>query len=390
MIEILNDQVPIIETYDANNPQVRLFPLTQPTSGLSALYDSSLLDKNVWYCMFTTETSFKVVDIRQVMGETIFNMVLNKEASIVLDLPFEPFLHAIDAIYEDIVVKLGVPSSQVIFSSNMYDAKAYNDRLAERLNIPPIKVFWFSALEWMLNRYTGPIPDTLAIKHYDKKFLNLNRRWRAHRPMLVLLMYHQQLLDSGFVSFGPADEVYYNTWERIWGGLVGTAQQNEKVLTAVLESESIKQLPYLYLDTNELHINRAELTDSTNKYYEDSYFSVISETTFYSNIESQSSRFITEKTFKAIALKHPFIIVSISGSLEVLKELGYKTFSPWINESYDQEKDDLNRMLLIVDEIKRLSNLPPAELESFLIAAKEICEYNHNLLMNKNKFIYEQ
>jgi hypothetical protein len=390
MIEILNDEVLLIETYDANNPQVRRFPLTQPTSGLAAIYDSSLINEPFWYCMFTTETSFKLVDIRELMGGVLFDKVINKTVTIVLDLPFEPFLHAIDAIYEDLVVNLGIPASQIVFSSNMYDAKAYNDLLAEQLSLPPIKVVWFSALEWMLNRYRGSIPNTLNIKPYDKKFLNLNRRWRAHRPLLVLLMYHRQLLDKGFVSFGPADETYYNTWERIWGGLVGVAQQNEQVLNAVIESESIKQMPSLYLDTDELHINRADLTDSTNRYYEDSYFSVISETTFYSNIPTHSSRFITEKTFKAIALKHPFIIVSIPKSLEVLTELGYKTFAPWINESYDQEMDDLKRLLMIVDEIERLSALSPAELELFLVAMKDICDYNHNLLMNKNTFVYEQ
>jgi hypothetical protein len=390
MIEVLNKQIPLIETYDVNNPQVKKFHLTQPTSGLSALYDSSLIDKNVWYCMFTTENSFKVVNIKELMGEDVFNAVINKTASIVLDIPFEPFLRAIDAIYEDIVIKLGVPSSQVILSSNMYDAKGYSDGIAAKLGLPPIRIVYFSALEWMLNKYRGPIPNTLALKQYDKKFLNLNRRWRIHRPLLVLLMYHQKLLDKGFVSFGPADEEYYNTWERIWGGLKCSTWQNRKVFNAVIESESIKDMPSLYLDTDELRTNRAELTDSTNRYYEDSYFSVISETTFYSDDVTQNSRFITEKTFKAIMMNHPFIIVSLPGSLEVLKDLGYKTFSPWINESYDQEKNDLERMLMIIDEIKRLSNLPPTELEAFLIAAKQICSYNYNVLKNRTKFIYEQ
>lgn len=390
MIEVLNKQIPLIETYDINNPQVRLFPLTQPTSGLSALYDSALIDKNVWYCMFTTENSFKIVDIKELMGSEIFDMVVNKTASIVLDIPFEPFLRAIDAVYEDIVIKLGIPSSQIIFSSNMYDAKAYNDKVAEQHNLTPIRIFYFSALEWMLNKYQGPIPNTLTLKHYDKKFLNLNRRWRTHRPLLVLLMYHQHLLDKGFVSFGPADEEYYNTWERIWDGLKCSTWQNRKVFDAVIESESIKSMPPLYLDTDELHTNRAELTDSTNKYYEDSYFSVISETTFYYEESDKNSRFITEKTFKAIMMNHPFIIVSLPGSLQVLKELGYKTFSPWINESYDQEQNGLNRMLMIVEEIHRLSNLPINELEEFLIATKEICSYNYNILKNKTTFIYEQ
>ena len=43
---------------------------------------------------------------------------------------------------------------------------------------------------------------TLQNKH-DKAFLNLNRRWRAHRPMFVALLKANKLLDKGLVSFGP-------------------------------------------------------------------------------------------------------------------------------------------------------------------------------------------
>lgn len=390
MIEVLNTQIPLIETYDINNSQVRWFPLTQPTSGMAALYEAQMLNKNVWYCMFTTEKSFKIFNLREVMGEEVFDKVINKTASIILDIPFEPFLHAIDSVYEDLVIKLGIPSSQIIFSSNMYDAKSYSDNVANRLNLSPIKILWFSALELMVGGYHGPIPKTLALKKYDKKFLNLNRRWRRHRPLLVLLMYYEKLLDKGFVSFGPADEDYFNTWERVWGGLKCSTWQNKRVFNAVIESESIKDMPSLYLDTTELFTNRAEVSDSTNVYYENSYFSVVSETTFYYEDTFQNSRFLTEKIFKAILMNHPFIMVSIPKSLEVLKELGYKTFSPWIDESYDQEMNDLNRMLMIVDEIKRLSNLPDAELETFLIETKKICSYNYNLLKSKTQFIHEQ
>lgn len=149
-------------------------------------------------------------------------------------------------------------------------------------------------------------------------------------------------------------------------------------------------MPPLYLDTNDLNINRPMLDYSTKIYYENTYFSVISETTFYYKEREENSRFITEKTFKSIFMKHPFILVSIPRSLEVLKELGYKTFSPWINESYDLEEDDNTRMLMIVDEIERLSNLSDRDLENFLIATKEICLYNYNNLKNKNKFVYEK
>ena len=89
-------------------------------------------------------------------------------------------------------------------------------------------------------------------------------------------------------------------------------------------------------------------------------------------------------------MQHPFVLITIPNSLDVLKELGYKTFSPWIDESYDKELDDTKRMLMIVEETKRLCNLSPDQLAEFLIAMREICLHNYNNLMSKRDFIVEQ
>jgi len=86
-------------------------------------------------------------------------------------------------------------------------------------------------------------------------------------------------------------------------------------------------------------------------------------------------------------MKHPFILASVPKSLEILKSMGYKTFSPFINEDYDNELDDGKRMLMIVSEIERLCNLDVQELEKFILFAREICTHNYNVLMSKNKFI---
>ena len=388
-LTILNPEVSIFETYQAADPQHRKIAGTNPTSGLAVLQDSGLLNTPIWYCMFTTESSFKIYNLKELIDSDIFEKIINKTAMLVLDLSFEPFLRCIDSIYTDVVIKCGIPASQIIFLSNMYDANEYNILAAHRFNQQPINILWFSALEYMAQDYQDVIPDTLVLKEYDKKFLNLNRRWRSHRPLLTLLLYNAKLLDKGFVSFGPCNE-QYNTWEQIWDGLLVGAIGNQEIQNAIFQSEGIKCMPPLYLDTDDLSINRAELSTSTNQYYENSYFSVISETTFYHRETYQNSRFITEKTFKAIVMQHPFILVTLPGSLEVLTELGYQTFSPWIDESYDLEKDDNKRMIMIVNEIDRLCSLSKQDLENFLIATKKICVYNHNILKNKKQFIYKK
>lgn len=382
-MKFVNLPVPMLETY---SDQCRI--VKQPahiyTSGMLAL-KSMNWNIDVWYCMITTQTSLKVFNIKSLLGITNLKKIRNGKLFLVIDLSFEPFYKCVDTIYKEVVIKHKIPSDQVIFISNMYDASEYNKLSAKKYKRKPIRNLWFSSLEFMLNEYKGPIPDTLQDKEYNKKYLSFNRRWREHRPLLVLLLYHNKLLKHGHVSFGPCE--HHGNWDDIWDGLKVNAIGNQEMFDSVMASESIKSMTPLYLDTDELHTNRAELTDSTKKYYEDTYFSVIAETTYFNKYYHLNSRFITEKTFKAIVMKHPFILVSIPRSLRVLKELGYKTFSPWINEDYDEEMDDNKRMMMIIKEIDRLCNLPKDELSKFLVAMREICEYNFNVIKNKKVFI---
>ena len=50
--------------------------------------------------------------------------------------------------------------------------------------------------------------------------------------------------------------------------------------------------------------------------------------------------FITEKTYRNIKYKKPFILMGNQYLLQVLLKLGYKTFHPLIDESYDRDRRD--------------------------------------------------
>jgi uncharacterized protein YneF (UPF0154 family) len=140
------------------------------------------------------------------------------------------------------------------------------------------------------------------------------------------------------------------------------------------------------LDQSDMSINHAQtLTDSTDTYYENTYFSIVSETNFFKVFAE--GVFVSEKIFRPILKKHPFILVSRPHTLSIMRSIGYKTFDSIINEDYDKEEDDCKRMLMIVDEIDRLCHLNDDELRVFLNEAKKITEYNCNTLLNKREFL---
>ena len=197
---------------------------------------------------------------------------------------------------------------------------------------------------------------------------------------MVALLFANNILDKGHVSLAPIEG---RNWENLWWSIESYHSEEIKNLLNPYKSDICK-LPPLFLDTTSLEINRAGLDMAEEYLYHDSYFSVVTETNYY---DDQPGRFFSEKIFKPVAMEHPFMIVSRPHSLDIFKELGYKSFSPYIDESYDTIEDNSERLLAIVKEIKRLSLLTTTELSELLINLKSTCDYNYKVLLNKANFI---
>ena len=226
---------------------------------------------------------------------------------------------------------------------------------------------------------------TLEKKKYNKSFLNFNRRWRLHRPAVVALLYVHNLIDKGYVSLAADTDDNLN-WNKVYDSIVTKIKDDKEFYKLIVDNKSkILSLPNFYLDTNNLSINRPRLIENdipfedTKKLYENTYFSLVSETFFFDS----DSVFFTEKVFKPIVYKHPFVLISAPQQLSSLHKLGYKTFHPFINESYDKELDDVKRLRLIIEEVDRLSNLTEVELFEFIDNVKPIVEHNLNTLRSK-------
>lgn len=115
---------------------------------------------------------------------------------------------------------------------------------------------------------------------------------------------------------------------------------------------------------------------NTEKQYIDSYFSVIAE-----QWHQFDYPFVTEKTLRPIVMGHPFVVVSSPNFYKKLKSMGFKTFSSLIDESFDSIMNHSDRLKRAAESITALARLDKANLDSFLAASKEICEYNRNNLL---------
>jgi len=87
---------------------------------------------------------------------------------------------------------------------------------------------------------------------------------------------------------------------------------------------------------------------------------------------------ITEKTFKAIALEMPFVLVAPAGSLEYIREYGFQTFAGIFDESYDIETDDTKRIEKVVQLLNDLDSLSDRERQQIHRACLPVVEHNYN------------
>lgn len=105
---------------------------------------------------------------------------------------------------------------------------------------------------------------------------------------------------------------------------------------------------------------------------------------FEAEIEWNSdARLITEKVYRCVEAKVPFILASHPHALKYFHKLGFKSFSSIINEDYDKEVDPRKRLNMIFTEIKRLSNISFEQLEKQIRELEPI--FDHNLkILNDN------
>jgi hypothetical protein len=63
--------------------------------------------------------------------------------------------------------------------------------------------------------------------------------------------------------------------------------------------------------------------------------------------------FLSEKTFKAMAMTHPFMLVANAGCLQAVEQLGFETFDELWDQSYDTVTDFDQRLTCIIEQLQQ-------------------------------------
>ncbi len=247
------------------------------------------------------------------------------------------------------------------------------DDLHHRLSIVTYPTSFISFVPNTEHESATPPYDAETIP--PKLFLMWNRRLREHRVELAVNLERHNLVDRSLISFSDEDQDYpgkpaihrfnHERLSQIFG--IDTAHTANFIgrLPLVLDGES---------DTMQMC---QDYGNATRSFYQQSLISIVTETNFY---DSEIS--LTEKSFKPSKEKHPFIIAGVSGALKGMHELGFKTFSEFWDESYDQIVDHGERMRAIMDVIGVIGAWSDEQILDFRRRVKPILDHNYEIIRN--------
>jgi len=236
-----------------------------------------------------------------------------------------------------------------------------------------IKILIWQFFETAMRLSTHKKNIDTSIRYTDptvlKKFLCLNRIPRETRYYFMYQMYKNNIIHDFRASLNSVNNISDIVSHH--DGIFLNEIKDDVEFSNMLAS-----LPWT-VDTDKFNNNHWDTIQED--FPLNNIIFIITETLF---ANGNYDLFLTEKTFKPIALKMPFILVGTSGILRRLRDIGYKTFNTLWDESYDDEVDSVLRMQKIIKLVHDISTkYSTNELSELIIANNDILEHNHTMLM---------
>ena len=174
-------------------------------------------------------------------------------------------------------------------------------------------------------------------KFKSKFFLSFNNHEIKHRDDLFKIIIENNLIEKSFFSYLK---------------LKSDTPKSQRIQESISIDES----------------------NGTGFLYLNSYCNITTETDV-----SDCGVYFSEKVFRPIINFQPFILVGNPLSLSILRKDGFKTFSPFIDESYDKEVDYNKRMKMIENEIIRIGGMSLNEIHDWFLGMVDILKHNRKL-----------
>lgn len=258
--------------------------------------------------------------------------------------------------FNELILRSDFPPEQILVFHGDHDCEHFRDSAFTYI---PLSVF-----NYWIREYKNIDSIDLQYKP-DRLFLTLNRTIRLHKQLMLSSLVKHDLLKDSVYSCGS---LLFSSDRNVIN--YGLNQQQQDILKSLQLTSPDNQVVNNQIVNLPAKINFID--------YQRTFLSLVNET-------MDHGIFLSEKTFKPIAMQQPFVILAGPGHLAVLKNLGYRTFDKFWNEDYDQEPMLINRIEKISNILKYLQSLSTEQLLNMRSTMSDILEHNRKTFVDSIK-----
>lgn len=344
------------------------------------IFELNDTDNIVWNFSIIGEMNSNIIDSNKYYFENVFNKIKDKPN---IRLVFSNFHEGTNQIHF---------FAKLLFLKDKYQIKdnrivvVTNNKHIEPFNLHGIRIIYKPYLFGFLVDHYRDLENN-SIEHkgseigllntYEylttpkkKFFLSYNKNTtKKFRIQLILWLIKNNILDDSFVSILIKNENF---------GIKDLESKQSELFDLGKYYDKFQQIGFNILDwdyPNHQNDVFSNLKYTTKSHYADTCFNIITETSFESN-----SLNLTEKSFKALANCHPFLIIGDRGCNHFLKTLGFHIYDDLICFDFDHVWDNEERLNKAFIEINKIYKMGRDSIMSW---------YKTNIdkvISNKQKF----
>ena len=208
------------------------------------------------------------------------------------------------------------------------------------------------------------MPTVYHEQERSKKFTALVRTHKEWRAYTMARLWSKGLHEQGYFSYNNQITVEEDV----------NPIDTSKLGSLKHHTEFFLQLAPFHCDllTADEH---ADMKYTVGLHQCDAYFNFVIESQLTGPVR------LTEKVFKAIKNCQPFVIAGACGSIQQLREMGYRTFDHVVDHSYDSIEDTTQRWEAVCAEMCRIAK--SKKIHTMYTNCKADLIHNQTLFLNK-------
>ena len=271
--------------------------------------------------------------------------------------------------------KHGLQPNQIVVVSNNKYAETFNKHISiiYKPYLFGFLVDHYKDIKDNDIEHNGSVIGLLTPNEYletikNKFFLSYNKNTtKSFRIQLILWLIKNGIIDDTYVSILIKNENFNREQLR----------STEPELYDLIEYyNKFDGMGFNILDWNYPEVKNdvfSNLKYTTKSHYADTLFNIISETSF----ETDSTN-LTEKSFKAFANSHPFLIIGDVGSNELVRSFGFELYDDLVDYSFDSISEKDKRLNEALKQIRNVYSIGKDGIIDWYKNNIDKIEYNRN------------